>query len=210
MPEPMSISQIDSLIDLSYKSREGSPEDRSAFRDKLRATRTEVIKSLDKRPKQLQGADQVLAEISKPKKKFRKAKFGDERVVVCGSTNWTDKVRIRAALKTLVSKDTRCLIIGTSKGAEQLAITVAKELKFSVIQVHPQQHLGTSAVYIRNHEVFRFFKPTRVIAFHNDIETSTSSRIYLKLGAKLAIPSTLVTKHDNVASIAKKMKKVIQ
>lgn len=208
MPEPMSISQIDTLIDLSYKSKEGTAEDRKSFRDKLRATKAEVIRSLDKRPVKLLGADELIASLSKPKKKFRKAKFGDERVVLCGATNWTDKAKIRAALKSLSPKDTRFIITGTSKGAEQLVITVAKELKFSVIQVHPQQHLENSAVHIRNNEVFRFFKPTRVVAFHNDIETSTSSKLYLKLGVKSSIPVALITKQDNVKSIAKKMKAV--
>lgn len=207
--QPLSIKQIDELIEASYKARHVPLEDRVAVRDKLRDTRAKIVASLDTRNK-LVGADAILKSLGKPKKKFKKVKFADERVVVCGSTNWSDKGKIRAALKCLPLRDVRCLVIGTSKGAEQLSITVGKELKHSIIQMHPQQHLGNSAVYIRNHEVFRFFKPTRVIAFHNSIESSTSSALYLKLAKKLAVPGVLITRDDNAKSIAKKMKVVIE
>lgn len=200
-----SISEIDAKIDASFKSKVGTDAERLAYRNELRTQKAEVIAALDKRPK-LKTAEEIIASISAPRKKFRKAKFEDERVVVCGATNWTDKSRIRFVLKHLTPKNVRCIITGTSKGAEQLVISVAKELKLPVIQVHPQQHLGGSAIHIRNNDVFKLLKPTRVIAFHDDIDESVSSALYLKLGTRADIPSILITKKETTSSISKKMK----
>jgi hypothetical protein len=205
--QPLSIFQIDELIDQSYKRKDIPHEDRQAVRDKLRDTRKKLIAELETRPK-LVGADAILKELRKTKKKFKKVEFGDDRIVVCGSTTWKDKGKIRAALKVLKQKDTRFLLIGTSKGAEQLAITVGKSFQHCIVQVHPIQQFGNSAVYIRNSEVFKFFKPTKVIAFHNDIEASISTALFLKLGKKAGIPLVLITRDDDTKSITRKMKVV--
>lgn len=148
----------------------------------------------------LENVDQVLAQIPKTRKK-RPAKVKEDIVVVCGSTKWTDRKKMKAALSKLDYRKVKYLITGTSKGAELLAVSVAKELKLPVLQVHPQQHLGgMSAIHIRNNGVFAFFKPTIVYAFHGDIASSQCSAMYLKLGKRKGIPCHLIDRRTKKVS----------
>jgi hypothetical protein len=137
----------------------------------------------------LQTAEEVLKTIPKPRSKFKKVKEQKpEIVVVCGSTKWTDKKLMKRELAKLPKRNVAYVIIGTSKGSDQLAVSVAKELGLCVVQVHPIQSLGSSATYIRNEMVIGTFKPTQVMAFHDDLPNSVSSAQYLKLGKKKGIP----------------------
>ena len=141
----------------------------------------------------LETAEEILAQIPKAKKRFPKAKAVKlQNIVVCGSTKWTDRKKIKQVLSKIDPKTVRFLITGTSRGAEQLCIQVAKELKLAVVVVHPQQHLGASAVFFRDEQVVKFYRPAQLIAFHKNIEESVDTAQYLKAAKRNKVPMITV------------------
>ncbi len=128
----------------------------------------------------LKTADEIIAEIPKPRKKAAKRIIKDN-VLVCGAIDWNDKGKIRTELKALDPATIRYILVDTSKGAALQAISVAKELGLQVCQVHPNHSLGVNALHLHHAGVFSFFKPRLVIAFHKQIETSYSTAMYLRM-----------------------------
>ena len=88
-----------------------------------------------------------------------------------------------------------CVILGTSPGAEQLALSVCRDLKFNVVIVPPnltRDHWNAS--YFRNNWVMKLLKPTHVLAFHECIDNSLSTAQYLKLAERAKVPHVLYKK----------------
>lgn len=141
----------------------------------------------------LASAEEVLAQIPKPRAKRPRAKVITEVLVVCGSTKWANRKLMKKVLARHDYRNVKAVVIGTSKGADAIAASVAKELNMPVIQVHPQHHLGSQAIYYRNNFVFNFFKPTHVLVFHDNIDESYSSAMYIKLAKKKEIPCEVIT-----------------
>lgn len=87
-----------------------------------------------------------------------------ERVLVCGSRAWGDRRLIHEVLRSFGPGTV--VIHGGARGADKLAGIVAKALGFKV-EVYPAdwKKYGAAAGPIRNVQMIRDGKPTRVVAF---------------------------------------------
>lgn len=143
----------------------------------------------------LKSAAQVMDEIPPVKKRFRKAKLKKERIVVCGSTKWTNRHKIKLVLKAIDWKTVECIITGSGKGAETLVQSVTKELQLPLAVFAPtvERFTGNTGYMIRNGQVWKFMKPTRVIVFHDDYEESPVTKNYVRLAQKNNLPYEVIT-----------------
>lgn len=132
-------------------------------------------------------------DIKFPKKKVVKEKQLKERIIICGTTSWTNKNSIKKVLKAIGPKTIEFVVLDTSRGASQLALSIAKELGIMVFQTHPW--LSTSASsYVVQGKAMRLFKPTQIIAFNENPKENTSTVGYEKLARRANVDFKVVTK----------------
>jgi hypothetical protein len=86
------------------------------------------------------------------------------------------------------------VLLGTSPGLEQIALSVCRQLKFNVILLPPNVSRDSyNATYYRNYTMFMLLKPTHVIGFHDDIENSKSTIQLIKLARAKKIEHQIIT-----------------
>lgn len=135
-----------------------------------------------------------LAEAKKRTKRKLKKEKPNDRIWLVGSRKWTDKKAIKTVLKQYDYKTVDFILLGTSPGLEQLALTVCRKMKFNVILLPPNvTRDGINATYFRNYTGFMLFKPTAVYAFHDDMEHSKSSSQLVKLARAKKIEFGVIT-----------------
>jgi len=115
-----------------------------------------------------------------------------QRILICGDRNWTNKELIRHVLNSM--KDIEAVIEGECRGADILGKQVAEEMGIFVVKF-PADWLqyGKSAGPIRNQQMLNEGQPTKVIAFHNNINESKGTKDMLKRAKKRGIAVLLVS-----------------
>jgi len=96
------------------------------------------------------------------------------RILVCGSRNWRDYERIKAALFVFdISKP--IVIDGAAAGADSLAHRAAKELGYPT-ERYPADWAthGKMAGFIRNQQMLTDGKPDLVMAFWDGMSRGTA------------------------------------
>ncbi len=90
-----------------------------------------------------------------------------ERRLVTGSRDWTDGVAIAVEL----ARTRPALVIeGGARGADRLAAAAARRLGLAVLELCADwQHHGRQAGVLRNVRMLHEGRPTRVVAFHDDL-----------------------------------------
>lgn len=99
------------------------------------------------------------------------------RILVCGSRDWDDVERIQQALSSLRLDRIQTIIHGASRGADQIAAKVGRELGYRV-HSYPANWTahGRKAGVIRNLEMLHT-RPDCVIAFQLDGSRGTQHTI---------------------------------
>lgn len=96
------------------------------------------------------------------------------RVLVCGSRDWVDKLKIRERLSKLPPGTV--IIHGAYRGADLLADKVAKELGFAVLPFPADwTGRGRRAGPERNTRMIEEGKPELGIAFHPDLANAAGT-----------------------------------
>ena len=87
------------------------------------------------------------------------------------------------------------IIEGDARGADRMAGEIAKELKIP-LEVYPADwnQYGKAAGPIRNTQMLKEGKPDKVLAFHDDIDSSKGTAHMVKIALKAGIP-VLIVKH---------------
>lgn len=103
---------------------------------------------------------------------------GSDKVLVCGSRDWTDSSRIFDALKTIRFLNGPFTVIhGGAKGADRIAGFCARKLGLDV-QEYPANWstYGKKAGYLRNREMAEQ-NPVLVLAFQKNNSTGTQMMV---------------------------------
>lgn len=116
-------------------------------------------------------------------------------VWVVGSTKWKKKNIIKSHLEKLKKLNINFVVMGVGGGAEQYALQACRKLELDVVLVPANNtKWEDNAVWFRNDWILRFFKPTHLLAFHQDIENSRSTAQCIRLAKKKELDFKLVTK----------------
>ena len=117
------------------------------------------------------------------------------RVAICGDRDWKYKKPIREELEILRNTFGLKLIVacGMCRGADILAWEICEELGIDRI-AFPANWSGrhNSAGPFRNMLIINFFRPDKVIAFHNDIGKSKGTKHMLKIAEKANCVTKLI------------------
>ena len=114
------------------------------------------------------------------------------KILVCGDRDWTDIWTIYDVLNKY-PRDT-IILHGAARGADTMAGTIAKKLKFTIHSCPAQwEKYGKAAGPIRNRQMLDM-NPDLVIAFHNNIEKSKGTKDCIKEAEKRGIPVELISK----------------
>lgn len=111
-----------------------------------------------------------------------------ERVLICGSRYWTDEAPIRQLL-TENQQSISLVIHGGARGADSIASRIASELKLPQ-SIHPPdwEKYGKRAGILRNIEMLYTMRPTRVVAYTDDLSTSKGTAHMVRIAQKEKIP----------------------
>lgn len=112
------------------------------------------------------------------------------KVLVCGSRNWNDPVKIKDRLSKL-PPDT-LIISGAARGADTMAFLVARSLGLKVQEFKADwdKH-GLMAGPIRNRKMLDE-KPDLVIAFHEDLAESLGTKDTVNEAGRRGIPVEVI------------------
>jgi hypothetical protein len=130
-----------------------------------------------------------------------------ETIIVCGSREWANQEEIISFLQGLQCefKPSEITIVeGDCRGADKLAGAAAKSLGYGLI-VCPadwKKH-GKAAGPIRNQEMIDKYRPSMVVAFHNDYEHSKGTKDMCER-AKVANIYTVLVTNNHVKTIHSK------
>ena len=108
------------------------------------------------------------------------------RILVSGDRNWINGLAIRRELEKYPI-DT-IVIHGAARGADSMAGSIAKSLGMQV-EVYPAQwdKYGKGAGPVRNKQMLDEGKPDKVLAFHEDIESSKGTKHMVKISQEAGI-----------------------
>lgn len=110
-----------------------------------------------------------------------------ERVLVCGDRDWTC-ARCIGRLMTSLGLDA-VVIEGEARGADRMARIAAIGRGLSVDRYPALWNTyGPAAGPIRNRQMLVDGKPTRIVAFHNDIESSRGTKNMVEQGRRAGLP----------------------
>ena len=109
------------------------------------------------------------------------------KILVCGDRNWINGSAIRREL--LKYPIDTVIIHGAGRGADSMAGSIAKSLGMQV-EVYPAQwdKYGKGAGPVRNKQMLDEGKPDKVLAFHEDIESSKGTKHMVKISQEAGIP----------------------
>jgi YspA, cpYpsA-related SLOG family len=97
------------------------------------------------------------------------------KILVCGSRHYSDYFNIYNVIKAFGADLT--IISGACRGADKLAVEVAKKLGLNFREYPANWSLyGKKAGVIRNQQMIDLESPDLVIAFHTDIESSKGTK----------------------------------
>lgn len=131
---------------------------------------------------------------AKQRVRRKKKVEANSRIWLIGSRKWKDKRLVKKALSAFNYKTVDFVLLGTSPGLEQLALSICRQLKFNVLLMPPNVTRDSyNATFFRNYTMFTLLKPSHVIAFHDDIDNSKSTAQVLKLARAKKIENQLVT-----------------
>ena len=116
-----------------------------------------------------------------------------ERILICGDRNWSDYEMIDKFISSL-PKDS-IVINGVAKGADLAGDKAAKQYGFEVLEFPADwAQFSRSAGPIRNSQILREGKPTRVVAYHNDLQNSRGTKHMVSISLKKGVPVYLNVK----------------
>jgi len=112
-------------------------------------------------------------------------------VVVCGDRLWNDEKTIETRLN-LLNPQEHVIVTGGCRGADTIANTVAKKLKFMTVVIDADwKQFGRSAGPIRNRKMLSM-NPDLVLAFHNDFDNSKGTRDCVTEAKRRKIPVEII------------------
>ncbi len=122
-----------------------------------------------------------------------------ERVLVCGDREWDDSSKIAEELRALLRRDFVVLCHGDCRGADRIAGRIAERLGIPVTKFPAEwDKYGGRAGPIRNRQMLNEFRPTMVLAFHDNIAFSKGTKDMVTAARKAGIP-TFVFAHRGAA-----------
>jgi len=111
-------------------------------------------------------------------------------VLFCGDRNWSNFETIKLVLSSF-PEDT-IVVHGDSRGADKISGYLAKQRGLKVIpEPADWTKYGKAAGPIRNQLMLDKYKPTKVIAFHNDIKSSKGTKDMINRAINASIPVIL-------------------
>ena len=115
------------------------------------------------------------------------------KILACGDRNWINGSAIRRELEKY-PLDT-IIIHGAARGADSIAGSIALSLGMQV-EVYPAQWnlYGKGAGPIRNKQMLDEGKPDKVLAFHENIESSKGTKDMVKISQEAEIEVEIFTK----------------
>jgi hypothetical protein len=152
----------------------------------------------------LPASDLKLEAKQRTKRKLKK-ETPNARIWLVGSRTWKNKKLIKSVLSQFDYRTVDFVLLGTSPGLEQLALTVCRQLKFNCLVLPPNvSRDGINAIYFRNAINFVLLKPTHVFGFYDDLDLDerapkselsqkASTRQLLKLAKEKKIEWKLLT-----------------
>ena len=114
-----------------------------------------------------------------------------ERILICGSRDWNNFRIIENFLMSL-EKDT-VIIHGGCRGADTIAGYISKQLGLEVVIFNADWGMGKSAGPKRNQKMLDEGKPTKIVAFHEDIENSKVTKDMITKGSKANIEIIVIS-----------------
>lgn len=114
------------------------------------------------------------------------------RVLVCGSRDWSNVAAVRCVLAKLPVGTV--VIHGDCRGADKIAGSIATKLGLDVIAFPADWDVaGPAAGPMRNQRMIDEGKPTYVIAFHADIDSSKGTKDMIRRARAEKLPVEIVT-----------------
>lgn len=161
----------------------------------VRATNDEVYKLLADTKKTIKPptSSGLVMDIKFPKKAAKKKAPELQRIVITGTTSWKKQITIAKYIKSLEPKTIDFIVTGTSRGVEQMVVSICKNLGIPVIQFHPWSHISNSS-YLSHGKILKLFKPTLVLVFNEVPKENTSGENYEKLTRRADIEFKRISK----------------
>jgi hypothetical protein len=115
-----------------------------------------------------------------------------QRILICGDRNWINVDLIREIIYNM--NDIEVIIEGECRGADILGKKIAQELNLPLLQFPADWvRYGRAAGIIRNQQMIDEGNPTKVIAFHNNIEKSKGTKDMINRAKKRGIKVLLIS-----------------
>lgn len=114
-----------------------------------------------------------------------------ERVLVCGSRDWSDPMAIQLTLERLDAvHGIEAVIHGDCRGADRAAGQWARDTRWVSLLVFPAdwERYGRRAGPIRNRQMITEGQPTMVLAFHPDLENSRGTKDMVRAAKDAGLP----------------------
>lgn len=114
------------------------------------------------------------------------------KILICGDRNWNNFNKIEQFLKTLPKNTT--IIEGDCRGADKISGYLARRLGLQV-EVYPANwdKYGNYAGIKRNQQMIDEGHPTKVVAFHNNIQNSKGTKDMINRAKQNNIPTQVIT-----------------
>lgn len=114
------------------------------------------------------------------------------KILICGDRNWKNRKSIFRELSRY-PKGTK-VIHGGCRGADKIADSVARYFQFEVVEYPADWEAhGKSAGPIRNIQMLKDNKDIeKVIAFHENIETSKGTKHMVQIATEAGIPVEII------------------
>ena len=117
------------------------------------------------------------------------------RILICGDRKWANRELVCKVLgEYLAAGPIECVIEGGAPGADTYALQIAQSKGIRVSH-YPADWLtyGRAAGPIRNKKMLTEGKPTLVLAFHNNIETSRGTKSMVELARRAGVPVRIIS-----------------
>lgn len=122
------------------------------------------------------------------------------RILVCGDRNWTNQALIDQTLSKLhnhavvYSGRIECVIEGEARGADRMGRIAAELLGVPVLKFPALWDVyGRAAGPIRNQQMLDEGKPTLVLAFHNNLDSSKGTKDMVRRAKQRGIPVRVIS-----------------
>ena len=117
-----------------------------------------------------------------------------DRVLICGSRDWTDPFVIQTVLNAFPSGTV--IIHGAGRGADSIAAEIASAMGFDVLPFPAKwAKYGPKAGPIRNQQMLDEGKPTEVHAFSNNLVKGSGTFDMVERARKAGLPVAVYGSH---------------